>query len=307
MASFGCPLWGPDGDPVELDGAWLGIVDASAEELHVPVRSDLEPLVVPQPRDASLCTSRFVWNGALELCRVFASGLLEPGGGEQFAGRPLRAVEIGTGTGVCAAALGRCSAGYANGAQILATDLPEAIWLARETVRMNSLDGIVDVAALDWSCRNEEDAAWSLLEEADVVFGADVTYSDQLLQLVLGVLLRPCRNGSVALLSHEHRYSKAEFENDLSQGLQGSGIAWAELPRILPKSMYSAPWRASSDESTASADNMEPVAERDCDSVIEGMSVYIFAIPTSRVLEEASHLSCLGAIACSLTWHPPPP
>lgn len=289
-----------NGDELEFDGSWFGIVDASAEELHVPLGGNLEPLVVPQPRDDSLCTSRFVWDSAIFMCRVLASGVLEPTRGQHYEeeGRRLRTVELGTGTGICAAALGRWSSASGCAAQILATDLPEAIWLAGQTMSVNGLDGIVDVAALDWQRRDGDDDAWRRLDEADVVFGADVTYSDVLLDLVLGVVRRPCSSGSVALLCHEHRGSKAEFERDLTEGLRGSGVSWVELPENLPEWCSAAP--AGGDGGPSSGAD----AASDKTTQAEDRGVYMLAVPNACVLGETGLLSRLGAIATNLQWHP---
>mmetsp|Transcript_25842 Transcript_25842/g.72038 ORF Transcript_25842/g.72038 Transcript_25842/m.72038 type:complete len:325 (-) Transcript_25842:59-1033(-) len=265
-----CPLWGPEGDPIELDGSWLGIYDSAALEVSVPLREGLEPIHVPQFHGASagadFKTSRFVWNAAVVLSRFLASEVLEPPLGGNAAALTtaccadlpssttlLRAVELGAGTGVCSAALVRnlnsaCRASPSDAGvgigrrsvEVLATDLPGSVTLIHDTLRRNGMDGgEVKVAPFDWQefesypdlGENRASEASLCLSAAHLVFGADLTYSDQLVALVFKVARHACGAGAAVLLAHEPRGTIAEFEGDLSAALADSGVEWTRLPK----------------------------------------------------------------------------
>lgn len=257
-----------------LDSSWLsnlGIHDVEASEVYIPLHEGLKPLVVPQGGESqsSTGTAGFVWNAGIVLARFLSSGVLalplaasaadsgDTAGATDCLGTvasaatgasasvlpPLRCVELGAGTGVCSAALAQAAESWSLSCKsqaactILATDLPAATALARATLRLNSLGGVVDVAPLDWreaAAARETSDAWARLSTAELVFGADITYSDELLALVFGVLRGPCSLGSAAaLLAHEHRGNADEFEALLATSAGEAGLEWVRLPKGL--------------------------------------------------------------------------
>lgn len=266
---FGCPLWGPDGGEAELDAAVFGIYD-SGELTSVPLREGLEPIEVQQLVDGGgLGTARFVWRAAAVLCRWLAGGALVPEAGSAGAA-PLRAVELGAGTGLCAAALARSLAG---GCRVLATDLAAALPLIRDTMRRNGLESTVEVAELDWSdvelpTASIPGTAWQCLDAADLVVGADLSYSDALNPMLFAVLRRACQGGAVALLAHQHRGGRDDLIQPLSD-LAKSGFEWAELPPLM----------------------------LDCESDAEEFSIYMLSLPQAQILGDEGRLATLGHLA----------
>eukprot|EP00927_Polykrikos_kofoidii_P016034 TRINITY_DN17198_c0_g1_i1.p1 TRINITY_DN17198_c0_g1~~TRINITY_DN17198_c0_g1_i1.p1 ORF type:complete len:327 (+),score=46.77 TRINITY_DN17198_c0_g1_i1:44-1024(+) len=286
---YGCPLWGADGSPKELDGAIFGMVDGKAAVLTLPLSrfSGIEPIIVEQrPSETALDTARFLWNAAVSLCALFGRGTLwrsasaaeipaEPSDVPEVGlGRQFRAVELGAGTGVCACALARA---FLHGRSsdtvtdifpspafsfsVCATDLPEALPLAVTTAKRNSLENVVEIAPLDWLDKSAHD----FVADVDLLFGADIMYSDKLTVPLLSIVRHGCLNGAVGLVAHEHRGSKADFESSLSRELVGSGVGWAELPRQS--------WQWSNEE-----DNCHPLA---CHPMV---SIYVFALPDTSLL-----------------------
>lgn len=211
MSEYGCPLWDENCDPLEVEGEWLGIYDGRSESVCVDL-GDLEPIIVSQSLEAhNLKTSRYVWTAGVVLSRFFATCLRRTA-----TLVPLRAVELGAGSGVCSAALARC---LGVSCSVVATDFPSSLHLASDTASRNGLQHIITVEALDWSADPPL--------RADLVFGADLTYEDLAQTQLINLLRIACRNGATALLAHVHRGLREDFERALSDGLEE--VSWGEL------------------------------------------------------------------------------
>lgn len=192
----------------------------------------------------------------MRLSRVLAGWLLEQ---KDFdLAHPLRVVELGSGTGICAAALALAAKSRALPCEVLATDLSQAVPLLHDTMKRNKLEGVMRAAALDWyvalaeaasqrdlaAClvdasgqdEGEEvdettmvpSASWAELASADLVLAADVTFSEKHRGPLLQLLAQVCSKGAVALIAHEDRDDRVDCEAALASAL-GTAVDWIEL------------------------------------------------------------------------------
>eukprot|EP00445_Apocalathium_hangoei_P076216 CAMPEP_0204171792 /NCGR_PEP_ID=MMETSP0361-20130328/43557_1 /ASSEMBLY_ACC=CAM_ASM_000343 /TAXON_ID=268821 /ORGANISM="Scrippsiella Hangoei, Strain SHTV-5" /LENGTH=268 /DNA_ID=CAMNT_0051129777 /DNA_START=30 /DNA_END=833 /DNA_ORIENTATION=- len=251
-----CPLWAPDGSPEVLDGAWFGIYDADAPLVEIELHESMPPVAIAQGLgQTKFGTARFVWNSAVRLSRCLAGLMLRQASSDPpgTSAAPLLAFELGSGTGVCAAALALALRSVARPCEVLATDLPQSLPLLVNTARRNRLEGVLRPAVLDWNealaaaraCsetafdRHDFDigasgaeASWPQLASADLIFGADITFSAPLRRLVLELLVRACSAGAVAILAHEDRDDQVDLRSALEVALAGEDIRWAELDEL---------------------------------------------------------------------------
>lgn len=229
------PLFG------QIDGAFFGICDADAPALMIECGGGLPPVHVAQRRaEEELGTARFVWLGAVPMARLLAGWAQQLPAHEA---RNLKAVELGAGCGLCAAALAlglrrpqaewvcsdeRAAAANDSAPCVLATDLELGLGLLRDTVERNALGDIMRVAKLDWFEALEEarvraeagsgesaGSGWTEVATSDLVLGADVTWNDTLRPAVLELMAHACKAGAIALLTHEDRGDRSDLEREL--------------------------------------------------------------------------------------------
>lgn len=152
------PLFGDE----ELDGSIFGAYASGAAVIDVDL-AGLPSLSIPQRSgEDALQTARFVWLCSVRFARILAAWALGPTSPAAAPG--FKAVELGAGCGLCAAALAAARRGHAQRlseqgrvggkllrfAPVLATDLAMALPLLHDTVHQNGLAGYVAAAALDW-------------------------------------------------------------------------------------------------------------------------------------------------------------
>ncbi|CAE8716373.1 unnamed protein product [Polarella glacialis] len=222
---YGCPLWDADGDPTDMTDvahSW-GIFDATKLILEIPLRDGLEHIVVAQRlglEGSSLSTARYVWKAAVMLCNFFSHCMTS----EDGADHPIKAVEVGAGTGICAVALARCLGGSC---EVVATDLAMALPLLRDSVARNMLEASVSCQELDW----EQPQGSPTLMQAHLVFGSDLLDLQCGLPLLFKLMRTACQNGAMVVLAYEHRISKREIHAALTDGLSSTdgNIPWVEL------------------------------------------------------------------------------
>ena len=65
---------------------------------------------------------------------------------------------------------------------------------------------------------------------ADLILGADITYSSKLNLVLFPVLLQACAGGAVALLSHDLRERKETWDSELMSYFEPAGVRCAALP-----------------------------------------------------------------------------
>lgn len=118
-------------------------------------------------------------------------------------------LELGAGVGLCGLFISKlCCDHYDGKANIILTDLAEAVGRLQQNIELNGLQSTVTADVLSWGNDEDFDRVWSKFTSPPLVIAADCVYWECLFQPLFSTMKRIVDNGGEVIMSHVKRWKK---------------------------------------------------------------------------------------------------